>query len=131
MPIEVGFFFEPPKDTAMRSDLNDNGFTVPELLAVVALISILIAMLLPSMVRSKEIARRAVCASNLHQLGTGMLGYAAEASGRIPIGYIDGAQGSNYHMIWSHAATKQYMMLGRLVGRREVGVQRVDRQTGS
>lgn len=53
-------------------------FTVPELLAVVAIISILIAILLPSMQRAREVARNAICLSNLHQMAIGTTGYCLE-----------------------------------------------------
>ena len=45
------------------------GFTLIELLVVIAIISLLVSILIPSLKRAKELARRAVCASNLHQPG--------------------------------------------------------------
>jgi len=55
-----------------------NAFTVPELLAVVAVIAILIAILLPSMQRAREVTRNAICLSNLHQMAIGTSGYCVE-----------------------------------------------------
>lgn len=46
------------------------GFTIPEVLAVVAIFVILIAMLLPSMLKAKKSANIAICSNNLHQLYT-------------------------------------------------------------
>jgi prepilin-type processing-associated H-X9-DG protein len=43
-------------------------FTIPEVLAVIAIIVIVVAMLLPNLSRARESANRALCASNLHQL---------------------------------------------------------------
>jgi prepilin-type N-terminal cleavage/methylation domain-containing protein len=98
---------------SQRSQLT-RGFTLIEMLVVVSIIVLLIAMLLPALGRARDAAKQTVCASNLEQLGTGMMTYGGENMGKIPIGYIDNARGSNYHMIWAHNAPKRYMMLGAL-----------------
>lgn len=43
-------------------------FTIPEMLAVVAIIFIVLSMLLPSLNKSRDSAKSAMCANNLHQL---------------------------------------------------------------
>ncbi len=60
------------------------GFTLIEVLVVVAIIALLIAILLPSLAASREQGRRAVCLSNLHQLGVAMSLYATDFKQLLP-----------------------------------------------
>lgn len=60
------------------------GFTLIELLVVVAIISLLIAILLPSLQNAKELARRTVCASQLHGIGICLSLYAQDYDGKYP-----------------------------------------------
>lgn len=61
------------------------GFSFPELLVVMTTITTMMAILLPSLGRSREQARRVVCASNLRQLGFGLKMYATDNDGWYPI----------------------------------------------
>ena len=59
-------------------------FTLIELLVVIAIISLLVSILLPSLSRAKELARRAVCASNLHMTLPAAHFYCEENQERFP-----------------------------------------------
>jgi len=57
------------------------GFTLVELLVVVAIIALLIAILLPGLKKAREAATGAVCMSNMHQVGSAMYMYAGDYNG--------------------------------------------------
>ncbi|GMV96524.1 MAG: prepilin-type N-terminal cleavage/methylation domain-containing protein [Phycisphaerae bacterium] len=60
------------------------GFTLIELLVVVAIIALLIAILLPSLARAREMAKRTACAANMNALGKSCLTYAEANKGPLP-----------------------------------------------
>ncbi len=69
-----------------RSIATRRGFTLIELLVVIAILAVLAGLLLPALASARDTGRRAVCLSNLRQIGLAISGYANESDGRIPYG---------------------------------------------
>jgi prepilin-type N-terminal cleavage/methylation domain-containing protein len=61
------------------------GFTLIELLVVVAIIALLISILLPSLGRAREQAKRAVCASNLRSITQACITYSMDNNDSVPL----------------------------------------------
>jgi len=60
-------------------------FTLVELLVVMSIIALLVAMLLPALIRAREAAKRVQCASNLRNNGAALLMYAQDNRGAFPL----------------------------------------------
>ena len=60
----------------MKKVHNKKGFTLVELLVVISIIAILLAVLIPSLNKARELARRIVCASNAKNTFLAMSSYS-------------------------------------------------------
>ena len=83
-PDEVfskGRNFPEKQEIAMRR--KRRGFTLIELLVVISIIALLISILLPVLGRSREQAKRVVCAANLRNIGYGLHYYADDNNNRL------------------------------------------------
>ncbi len=79
------------------------GFTLVELLVVVAIISVLAGMLLPALQKAYDSARIAQCASNLKQLSVAFTQYCGDNNDWLPPTWMSG----NYE--WKLLVGKNYL----------------------
>ena len=82
-----------------------SGFTLIEMLVVVAIIAMLAALLLPSVQQAREAARRACCFNNMMQIGVALNNYMMAHEVLPPgtqnnSGPIQSKEGGGYHMGW-------------------------------
>ncbi|MBI1375631.1 MAG: prepilin-type N-terminal cleavage/methylation domain-containing protein [Phycisphaera sp.] len=97
---------------------SQRGFTLIELLVVVSIIALLIAILLPSMTKAREAAKRAVCGSQLRQIGTCHVMFANDHNGNYVPGNVVWYPGLGTYAVWGTSAswakpTEAYKEYGR------------------
>jgi prepilin-type N-terminal cleavage/methylation domain-containing protein/prepilin-type processing-associated H-X9-DG protein len=76
------------------------GFTLVELLVVIAVIGILVALLIPAIQAARESGRRAACVNNLRQIAVACLNFES-TNGHFPIGSIIGKDHLATQAIWA------------------------------
>ncbi len=67
--------------------IKHKAFTLLELLVVVAVIAMLLAVVMPSLAKAKEMGRKASCLNNLHQFYLAAMVYTESNKGFFPIAY--------------------------------------------
>ncbi len=106
----------------MKTRRTSAGFTLIELLVVIAIIAMLAALLLPSLNKAREKARRIGCANNLRQVTLGMLTYADDFNGWFPTGFPACApSGSNYDppcLVSEVGSIQEFSQFARLLVKR-------------
>ncbi len=82
-----GLIFQGGKGrTYRRGAAGSRGFTLVELLVVVAIIALLVSILLPTLGKAKEQARTVMCMSNIRGLGVSFSFYTTENNNWLPAG---------------------------------------------
>ena len=80
-----------------RLKVTGKGFTLIELLVVVAIIALLVAIMVPSLQKARDLAAQAVCASKLRQQGLAMHLYV-DTYGFFPVGYAMSVGGHVWYL---------------------------------
>jgi prepilin-type N-terminal cleavage/methylation domain-containing protein len=96
----------------MRWPRPSHAFTLVELLVVIGIIAVLVGILLPTLARARESARRTSCLSNLRQVGMAMRFYAYDNRDQVPLGYRTNTKQFN-SMVYSSTA-KKFVLFGWL-----------------
>ena len=76
------------KVPARRNRVPRIQFTLVELLVVIAIIAMLASLLLPALVRAKNMARTTICANQIKQINLGFVAYANSYDGYMPNGLL-------------------------------------------
>lgn len=75
---------------------SSHGFTLIEMLVVIAIIALLAAVIIPAVNRGLDNSRRIACASNLRSLGEATLAYVVDHKQKIPFIKASSGPGSGY-----------------------------------
>jgi prepilin-type N-terminal cleavage/methylation domain-containing protein len=93
------------------------GFSLIELLTVIAILALLLAILSPALQQARRHARRAACAANLRQVGVAIHLYAQDFGDSIPFGPSGRpVTGSNFYTVTGNVTSLLSLEDGAPVG---------------
>jgi prepilin-type processing-associated H-X9-DG protein/prepilin-type N-terminal cleavage/methylation domain-containing protein len=86
------------------------GFSLVEVLVIVAIVAVLAAILFPLFARSQEKGRSTTCLANMRQIGTAVLLYAQDSDNQMPLNASDvkdfaNTKGEEWHPNWLSGIT--------------------------
>jgi prepilin-type N-terminal cleavage/methylation domain-containing protein len=86
-----------------------SAFTLIELLVVISIIALLMAILIPTLSKAKELANETVCQSRLRQWGTAWSMYTGDNNGFFCMGYMShGQSGHGWEKRWMQTLAPYY-----------------------
>ncbi len=89
-------YMSEPFPASRKRNQRRRAFTLIELLVVIAVIAVLATFILPALAKAREASRRSSCASNLKQIGLGLMMYLNEYGETMPASAYGGvAQPTN------------------------------------
>ena len=97
-----------------KAMLRRRAFTLVELLVVIGIIAILMAILLPTLSRAQEAAKKTVCLSNMRQLSDYLKLYSVAYKDNIPVGFMD-QKAFSYLLNWNNSNGTKVSQMGLLV----------------
>jgi prepilin-type processing-associated H-X9-DG protein len=93
----------------MQGHRKAQGFSVVEVLVVVSTTALMMGMLLPSLHRVRQQARRTVCLNNLRQTAVAAGAYCAAYDERYPLAYhATRIDGTRYYLAWDFNTWKDW-----------------------
>jgi prepilin-type N-terminal cleavage/methylation domain-containing protein/prepilin-type processing-associated H-X9-DG protein len=105
-----------PNATASGGLLKPRGFTLVELLVVMAILAVLLALLLPAVGQAVGLADAAHCCSNLHQIALAMQVYCKDHDGYFPTAYqVRWSDGVFESVAWDFTSIKDWNQDGRQI----------------